>query len=223
MTTEFNAKSKELFHFAFAKSDPDFYAPAEDTFLFLDVLESEFSRPEFAKDGLLLEIGPGSGVLSGYFTRKAKESGKFFHTVAVDLNPAALAATVETFRGVKVLSRVDPVLGDGTSGMFRGLFDVILCNPPYVPAARDEISGLLVHAYAGGLPDGREVIDGVIATASALLGVDGNFFLLLDERNRPEDVVAFAASHGLRGSLVLRRKVPGELLSVWRFTRNLVS
>ena len=221
---QISAKSKELFSVAFAKANPEFYSPAEDTFLFLDVLEAELAHPSRdTRPGLLLEIGPGSGVLSAFYTRKClADFGQQYHAMAVDLNIEALHATAATFSAVSVRPHLSLVLADATLPCFRQtpVFDVILCNPPYVPAARDEVSGPLVHAYAGGLPDGREVIDEILRVAGSCLAESGIFYLLLDERNGPDEVMREAAKHGLSGSLVLRRKVPGELLSVWRLQRQ---
>jgi release factor glutamine methyltransferase len=217
------AKSKQLFSYAFAQANPDFYSPAEDTFLFLDVLETELATFDLPSAGLALEIGPGSGVLSAFFVRKTLEMHKCFAIIAVDVNRQALKATAHTFANVAVPQTLMAIEGDAVSGFLRtgnGELDVILCNPPYVPAARDELAGdPLVAAYAGGLPDGREVTDAVVALAARSLKVGGVLWLLLDERNKPQDVRNMANELGLQGVEVGRRKIPGELLSVWRYTK----
>ena len=217
----FNAKSRELFDFAYSKSSPDFYSPAEDSYLFLDTLEAELD-PILCRlsNPLIVEVGPGSGVLCGFLSRSLKDRQHETRVLAVDVNPAATDATVKTFACVSRHTGVDALLGDATTSLIRsGTVDIILCNPPYVPSERDEFNHPLVAAWAGGLPDGREVTDRVIEQASKLLTVNGIMLLLLDERNVPAAVCAFALTFGLKGRMLSKRKVPGEILSVWLFER----
>jgi len=215
------AKSRELFDFAHSIADPDFYSPAEDSFLFLDTIESNIES--IASDHpspLILEVGPGSGVLSAFTLRALSDRGAPSLTIAVDVNPIALQATLKTFACVKRPTSVECILADATTPMFRkGVFDITLCNPPYVPADRNETHHPLTAAYAGGLPDGREVTDKVIERASLFLTPLGDLWLLLDERNIPKNVVNFAENLGFSGEQISRKKVPGEILYVFKFRK----
>ena len=43
--------------------------PDQDSFLFLDALEKEISFIQQVQPSLLLEIGPGSGIISTFLSR----------------------------------------------------------------------------------------------------------------------------------------------------------
>lgn len=45
------------------------YEPDQDSFLFLDSLEKEFSFIMKQDPSVIVEIGPGSGVISTFLTR----------------------------------------------------------------------------------------------------------------------------------------------------------
>ena len=108
--------------------------------------------------------------MSAFTSRCFSDRGCQPFAIAVDVNPTALEATQKTFKCVGKEFQVECILGDGTTRMLRSnLFDLMLCNPPYVPADRAEIDHPLTAAWAGGFPDGREVTDKVITSASSIL------------------------------------------------------
>src|SRR5690606_10832516 len=81
------------------------YPPSEDSYLLLDTLsstsESAFLTAHFALPSpapLVLEIGPGSGIVTSFITTFASEifGRRDVLTLAADVNPAACSATVET-------------------------------------------------------------------------------------------------------------------------------
>jgi release factor glutamine methyltransferase len=163
---------------------------------------------------MFLEIGPGSGVLSAYLV---KAVNRVAFLLVVDVNPEALHASTETNQRLNQANKVDKILADGTSNIFRSneTFDVVLCNPPYVPADRNESNHSLTAAWAGGLPDGREVTDGIIRETSKIL--KGKFYLLLDKRNGVDSVIEYSKQFSLVGSVIRKKKIPGEVLYILEF------
>ena len=219
------AKSRELFEFAYSKSSTDFYSPAEDSYLFLDTIEANMDEimRSHPSPPLCLEVGPGSGVISAFTSRALADRQQSSMMITVDVNPAALYATQKTFACVGMSQSLECILGDATTCMFRrGVFDLMMCNPPYVPSDRNEIDHPLTAAWSGGLPDGREVTDKVIERAADSLYGNGDLWLLLDERNVPSAVARFAQSLGFKTQQVAKRKVPGELLYIFRFSKYLM-
>ncbi|EXJ64076.1 hypothetical protein A1O7_00412 [Cladophialophora yegresii CBS 114405] len=150
------------------------YESAEDSFLFLDTLSSatetkwlhsRFRDPVFTATSrggtpLVLELGPGSGVIVAFLTANA---GHIFGTdvlsLSVDVNPhAALATRTTVARAVVERQRpqgapeqnatptsqnanasasanpyLGSLLGDLTAPLRSGEVDVLVFNPPYVP------------------------------------------------------------------------------------------
>ncbi|KAI0396097.1 methyltransferase domain-containing protein [Xylariaceae sp. FL0594] len=163
------------------------YEPAEDSFLLLDTLssasEAAWLRERFSTTQeeekhnkissspppLVIEIGPGSGVVIAFATAHARHifgRGDVV-TGAVDVNAHACAATGETVR--KALSEqsqaqsqsqshsqqfIGAVQGDLTSPLRSASVDVLVFNPPYVPTAelpsREEYYGSTTQEEEGG-------------------------------------------------------------------------
>ncbi|KAH8910468.1 hypothetical protein BR93DRAFT_271168 [Coniochaeta sp. PMI_546] len=197
------------------------YEPAEDSFLLLDTLSSEpektFLQSRFPAGGthtpppLILEVGPGSGVVVAFITANA--AALFGHTdvlaCAVDVNRFACSATSVTARKALAESEaggglfLDAVQGDLTTPLKRGQVDVLVFNPPYVPTEAlpsvtsreegeeggrfEEESRLLELAYAGGR-DGMETTERLLDALPETLSGRGVAYVLLCAGNRPEEV-----------------------------------
>ena len=158
------------------------YEPSEDSFLLLDTLslpsETAFLASHFPSSSsssstttttssistpspLLLEIGPGSGVVLAFLTAHAQHIFGRGDVLAlgVDVNWHACAATGETVRkAVRESSSsseeqrdggeggagsgyfLGAVQGDLTGAVRSGTVDVLVFNPPYVPT--DEVPSL---------------------------------------------------------------------------------
>ncbi|KAI1128891.1 methyltransferase domain-containing protein [Nemania abortiva] len=131
------------------------YEPAEDSFLLLDVLssppETAFLQSRFqattttTPSPLVIEIGPGSGVVIAFLTAHASTlfGTRNILTGAVDMNPYACAVTEETVRRA-VAANTDTAASTAFLGAVQGdlamplrnrSVDVLVFNPPYVPTA----------------------------------------------------------------------------------------
>ncbi|KAL2142269.1 hypothetical protein VTI28DRAFT_1406 [Corynascus sepedonium] len=158
------------------------YEPAEDSFLLLDTLSSatetaflaaRFPSPSVSPQSpsensqtgaaatitatpLVLEVGPGSGVVLAFLTAHAEAlfSRRDILTLGVDVNRFACAATSETV--AKAVAEAEEVgngdsnssaqrqrqrpgyhlgtaQGDLATAVRAGTVDVLVFNPPYVP------------------------------------------------------------------------------------------
>ena len=96
-----------LDHASFADWDA-VYEPAEDTFLLLDALFAERSSLRALGDATVVEVGPGSGVVSAYVA--ALLAAQAPRVVCVDVNPRACALSARTAAANG--ARVDVVRGD---------------------------------------------------------------------------------------------------------------
>ncbi|CBK20154.2 uncharacterized protein [Blastocystis hominis] len=72
------------------------YEPDQDSFLFLDALENEYSFLKQLDPTIIVEIGPGSGIISTFLTRIVNESHPTA-TLAIDINMDACRITRDTY------------------------------------------------------------------------------------------------------------------------------
>ncbi|KAL2182852.1 hypothetical protein L209DRAFT_768088 [Thermothelomyces heterothallicus CBS 203.75] len=144
------------------------YEPAEDSFLLLDTLssasETAFLAARFPSSSpppsssspssqtlsgsdsrsaapLVLEVGPGSGVVLAFLTAHAQVlfSRRDILTLGIDVNRFACAATSETVAKAPSSNRgvagyhLGTAQGDLATAVRPGTVDVLVFNPPYVP------------------------------------------------------------------------------------------
>uniref|UniRef100_A0A1B6K9T4 Methyltransferase HEMK2 n=1 Tax=Graphocephala atropunctata TaxID=36148 RepID=A0A1B6K9T4_9HEMI len=191
------------------------YEPAEDSFLLLDVLESDLQCLKDKRPAVVVEIGSGSGVI---ISALAKALGKTAHCIAVDISESACYVTQET--STMNFTQVDVVRGDLSSCLRPASVDLLVFNPPYVVTCDNEISGTLQRAWAGGAR-GRVVIDRLLDQVDKLLSPKASFYLVVIKENIPEEIIGVLERKGFVGEQVAFKKIRGEQLSILRFSRCL--
>lgn len=204
------------------------YEPAEDSFLFLDALEEEMASIRARNATLCLEVGCGSGILSTALAQTKYFKSNVPIVFAIDVNPCACLLTKETAELNVGVGRVEPIQANGQvcSRLFNCKFDLVICNPPYVPTEngagemQDEASKSLVASWDGG-PDGNQFIIPFLRDIPSLLNDDGVLYLLLSSWNHPDFLIQeFIPKLQLKGKLVVKRAAGRERLSVWRVTKD---
>ena len=138
---------------------------------------------------------------------------------------AAGAASVSAFdtslRAVRcaranvIAAGVDVGVHHGTWSLAAefGRFDVVLCNPPYVPQPPGgDLCPIGSHAgpvaaYNAGA-DGRLVLDPLCAKAPDLLGSDGTLLLVHSEFSDVDATLALLRHAGLKAAVIARQRVP---------------
>lgn len=181
------------------------YEPHEDSYLLLDALQDE------ELDGKrVCDVGTGTGILAAAAARKGAA------VTAVDINPDALEnARVNLEQaGIETVELVRSDLFTDVSGAF----DVIVCNPPYVPGEA-ELGTREERAWQGG-EKGRAVIDRFIDAAPDHLAPEGVVLLLQSSKNGVAESIGRFAEQGLDAQVVAEEKVPWERLVVIRATPN---
>ncbi|WP_323676554.1 HemK2/MTQ2 family protein methyltransferase [Halorubellus sp. PRR65] len=176
--------------------ETEVYQPAEDSALLASVAEESVRG-----DDRVLEVGTGSGWVA---ERVRAETGA--SVVASDLNPHATRQARE--RGLEA------VQGDLVSGFRDGAFDVVLFNPPYLPAdaaaARDD---WMERALSGG-EDGRAVVEPFVEAVGRVLAPDGYVLVLVSSLTGVDEVVEFAGERGFSAVAMREESHPFETLSV---------
>ncbi|MEV4334492.1 HemK2/MTQ2 family protein methyltransferase [Streptomyces sp. NPDC049597] len=145
---------------------PGVYAPQTDTFLLADALARETLRP----GADVLDVGTGSGALALAAARRGAR------VTAVDTSWRAVLTT--RVNAALAGERVEVLHGDLLAPAAGRRFDLIVGNPPYVPApdTRPPRRGPAVAWDAG--PDGRAVLDRICDGAAELLRPDGVLLLV---------------------------------------------
>lgn len=126
---------------------------------------------------------------------------------AVELARANVAAVAAGAAGVPGLARgatCEVIEADLLTGLehLRGHVDVLVSNPPYLPAGdrgtwEPEVAEHDPDAALVGGPDGHEVVDHLLAAAAEWLAPGGSVVLEIDER-RGADARRTAVAVGLR-------------------------
>ncbi|KAL3233090.1 eRF1 methyltransferase catalytic subunit MTQ2 [Nakaseomyces bracarensis] len=216
----------------YVKCDYDkVYEPAEDSFLLLDCLELEKGYLENRFSGRLsvvCELGPGSGIVTTFMMQNSiptpsSESIYF----AVDVNPWALQTTCDTAeRNGCEKTFLEVFQSDLATSIRQKEIDVLVFNPPYVPAEDvPEIPGedtnsdkWLDLALLGG-PEGMDITNKVLSSLNKILSPTGVAYILFCARNRPEEMVkTMSALWDIK--LIEQRKAGWEILSVYRFQKK---
>jgi len=175
------------------------YQPAEDSRLL-----AETAIEGVDSDMLVLDVGTGSGYVAD---RLQTETGAA--VAGSDLNPDA----------VRQAGRTVPVVRGNLLAPFRAnSFDVVVCNPPYLPTPPDQEWGdWMEHALSGG-DDGRAVVEPFLDDVGRVLVPDGVAYLLVSSLTDPDAVRAVATDAGLQTETVAEESHPFERLLVLRLT-----
>ena len=181
---------------------PTVYEAAEDSRLLAEVAVERVRGED-----RVLEVGVGSGYVA---RRVQEETGA--RVVGTDLNPDACAAAREA--GVEAVraNLADPFAADS--------FDVVLCNPPYLPTPPEEEWDDPLEAALSGGEDGRRVVRPFLATVGRVLVPDGRGFLLVSSLTGLEAVAELAADAGLATREIAEESFPFERLVALEITHS---
>ena len=181
---------------------PGIFQPRSDTWLLAAHLRRQ---PQVT--GAVLDVCTGSGVLAIAAARASARS-----VTAVDVSRRSLLITQVNARlnGVRVRTRRGSLL----SAVPGEAFDLIVSNPPYLPAAVDELPrrGAARHTEAG--TDGRALLDRLIDEAPARLRPGGVLMVTHSSLNGEAATLERMRAAGLSPAVLERRRGPlGPLLA----------
>ncbi|MCF4136098.1 methyltransferase [Streptomyces sp. Tue 6430] len=191
------------------------YAPQEDT----DLLAGALSEEPLPPGSDVLDVGTGSGAL-------ALEAARLGTRVtAVDVSRRAVYAARWNARRAGLPVRV--LRGNLFEPVRGRTFDLVLANPPYVPAPTGGRAprGPARAWDAGG--DGRLVLDRICREAPGLLRPGGVLLMVHSALSDPDRTVRHLRAADLKASVTRRRRIPfGPVLrsrEEWLRRRGLLS
>ena len=173
------------------------YAPAEDSHLLASCI------PSYVLHKTVLDMGTGSGILA----RTALESGAS-KVVAVDSNLDAR----------KKLPKQIQFIHSDLYRKVKGTYDIILCNPPYLPDdAQEDVASK--QATTGG-KKGDEFILRFLKQSVSFLNKEGHIILLLSSLTPQKRIKQLLFKHKLTTSTIARKNLFFERLEVWEIQRK---
>ncbi len=176
---------------------PGVYRVANDTSLLADVMR----RGRYAQGRRVLDVGCGTGALALEAARAGAAS-----VTAVDLSLRSIAATWLNARAHRISVHVRR--GDLFEPVQGKQFDLLLANPPYVPASTSTLPRhRLARCWDAGV-DGRQILDRICAGSAQALTSGGMALIVQSEVCNENATAARLAEVGLRAQVVARSIVP---------------
>lgn len=175
---------------------PGVYAPQDDTALLVEAMHAA-AIPAGAR---VLDIGTGTGALAIAAIRAGAAE-----VTGVDVSRRA----VWTARVNAALRRM-PLrvrLGNALDVVADEQFDLVLSNPPYVPASNPCAATGPARAWDAGL-DGRQLLDPLCARMFDLLTPGGVLLMVHSALCGVDSTLRQLRDCGLKASVVQRRRVP---------------
>ncbi|MER5896687.1 HemK2/MTQ2 family protein methyltransferase [Streptomyces sp. NPDC001876] len=175
---------------------PGVYAPQHDTRLLMAALEQE----EIGPGAEVLDLGTGSGALALH----AAQLGA--RVTAVDI--AWRAVVTARLNALLHRRRITVQRSDLLSALPGRSYDLVICNPPYVPSPIGRLPGHgSARAWDAG-NDGRAVLDRVCAAAPAALRPGGRLLMVHSGLCDSDATLRRLADAGLHARVSDRARVP---------------
>lgn len=184
---------------------PGVFRPRSDSWLLARHL-----RRQLEPGSSVADLGTGSGVLA---VTAAQNGAKAVTAVDVSRRAVLTARFNALLNGVSI----DVVRGDLFEPLAGRRFDLIVSNPPYVPAADDALPTRgPMRAWEAGR-DGRVLLDRICVEAPAHLCSGGRLLLIHSDVCDVSRTVALLAAQGLEVDVIARERGPlGPLLRARR-------
>ncbi|RMI45415.1 HemK2/MTQ2 family protein methyltransferase [Streptomyces triticirhizae] len=175
---------------------PGVYAPQSDTLMLASALRREGLVPGMD----VLEVCAGSGALAVLAARLGATA------TAVDVGRrAVLSARINALLARR---RVTVRRGDLFAAVPDRSYDVVFCNPPYVPAPGESPPRRgAARAWDAGR-DGRAVVDRICAEAPGRLRPHGVLLMVHSGLCAAEETLLRLERAGLRAEVVDRARIP---------------
>jgi release factor glutamine methyltransferase len=178
------------------------YAPQQDSDLLIEVMH----HAGLHAGRRVVDLCTGSGVVA--LNAAAAGAGS---VTAFDVSMSAVRCARANALAAGV--DVDVRHGSWSRAVEFGPFDLVLCNPPYVPQPPGgDVEVIPRHAgpalaFDAGL-EGRRVLDPLCSAVSDLLGPEGTLLLVHSEFSGVDSSLDTLRQAGLKASVIARQRIP---------------
>lgn len=161
--------------------DIDVFGPSIDTMLLAEIICQGVIEENPHNITHALDIGCGNGLLSVIMANYLPSLTQF---VAIDTNPAAIGCTSRNLAASGVLDR-NPrlrkyiVAGPFDPTFFNSRFDLVVCNPPYIPLSPARVSSSRRFANFSEAVSGTTLMREVIQSTPDLLTKSGRMLVMI--------------------------------------------
>ncbi|MFI2284924.1 HemK2/MTQ2 family protein methyltransferase [Nocardia beijingensis] len=175
---------------------PGVYPPQLDTWLLVRAL-SEAGIP---RGGHAVDVCTGTGALA-----VAAAYAGAARVTAVDVSRSAVVSAWLNcrLRGIEA----EVLRGDFTTVLGGRSFDLVLANPPYVPAPAGTESRGIARAWDAGT-QGRAILDQLCSALPTLLTPRGVALIVHSALSDPDTTLVQLRERGLKAAVVARATVP---------------
>lgn len=181
---------------------PGVYAPQHDSLLLIEAMTASTA----VRGRSVLDLCTGTGIAAIAAARMGARA-----VTAIDSCRRAVRCTRRNARaaGVRLRARV----GTHHDALAHGPYDLVVCNPPYVPSPPGERGGSApepvgpANAWDAG-PDGRRVLDPLCDAAAELLDDKGELLIVQSEFADPERSIRMLRRHRVYAETVAAQRIP---------------
>jgi len=177
--------------------------PRPETEMLVDWALALLPPPASGRHATVVDVGTGSGCIACALAARRPD----LRVTALDSSLAATAVARANVVDLALAPRVHVVAGDLLGAVRRGAADMIVSNPPYLPASLlatltpEVVDHEPRHALDGGL-DGLDVIRRVVVESVSRLAPDGLLVLETAGGGQTHAVVGLMNEAGFRNVLV---------------------
>lgn len=174
------------------------YSPAEDSFLLASHLSPR------VKNKKVLDMCAGSGIISQEAIKCGAKS-----VLSVDINESSV-------KHMKSLGL--NALKSDLFAKVKGKFDIMLCNPPYLPEDAREDDGSRLATTGG--KRGDEIILKFLKQSTKHLNIGGKILLILSSLTPRKNILSLMKKLRFKKTILESKKFFMESLELWEFTRE---
>lgn len=174
------------------------YMPHEDSYLIMSFIR------KFSGDRRVLDMGCGGGIL----TYEASKNAEFVY--GCDINPEAINYCIEN--KIPICENIEFFISDMFSEV-SGKFDLIICNPPYLPYdSREDGEARL---WNSGGSEGWEFVGRFLGEAKKYLNPEGKILLLFSSLTGKDKVDKLISENGFNFECLKEKRFFYESLYVY--------